>query len=123
MATKPSKKYYYHISTFEGWFKVQQEGLKASEDGYIYMYDTNEPNILAYAAANQLFMTDYGLIRIDPAGITGALEPDIVGELTAKHQFRVKQKLIEKKYIQALGMKKVIMAKVLPYKRGYSSSD
>jgi len=101
---------HYHISDFQGWLSIKKNGIKCSEDEYIYMFDTNDVDVLCYVAINQLFMTDYGLFEIDHAGIESELEPDLVGELTAKYQFRVKQELIDKKYIKDLGMKRVIHA-------------
>lgn len=108
MTNKTSKKYYYHLAPFTGWLAINEDGIKASKDGYIYMFDTDDPKVFAYAARNQLFMEDYGIFRIDPDGINVPLEPDEVAELTAKHQFRAKQARIDKKYIKDLGMKKVI---------------
>ena len=84
------------------------------------MFDTNDPSVLSYAAANQLFMSDYGVLRIDPAGINQPLEPDLVGELTAKHQFRIKQELIDKKYLKDLGMKSIVTEHELPIRRADS---
>lgn len=96
------KKYYYHITTLLGWLSINKNGITCSEDGYIYMLDTDM--VANYVAVNQLLLADYGLFRIDPAGIKAELEPDLVAELTAKHQFRVKQELIEKKYIKGINM-------------------
>ena len=39
---KEEKKYYYHITNFEGWNEIIDGGLKASGDGYIYMLDTED---------------------------------------------------------------------------------
>jgi hypothetical protein len=102
-------KRYYHITSFEGFLKISKEGIKASADGYIYLLDTKDYN--AYVASNQLGYNDYGVFEINPDGITVEIKPDKVGEITAKHQFRIKQSLIEKQYLKFKGMYKLS----LPY--------
>jgi hypothetical protein len=101
--TKVQKVRYYHITSFQGWLAIKDKGLKASEDGYIYMLDDDK--VATYVALHQLGIPEFGLFEIDPSGIKGKLEPDLVGELTAKHQYRVKQGIIDKKYLKNLGMK------------------
>ena len=90
---------YYHVTrSFEETISIHNEGLKASHDGYIYLLTRKD--IAAYVAAYQLFVTkDYGVMHIDPKGITGSIEPDNVGELTAIYQKRVKQELIKPEFI------------------------
>jgi hypothetical protein len=104
MSTK--NKCYYHITSFEGWLAIKTHGIRPSEDGYIYVLD--DKDVVSYVAFSQLLKGDYGLYEIDIKGITANLEPDEVGELTAKHQFRVKQAVILPKYLKDLGMHKVI---------------
>ncbi len=115
---KPQKKYYYHITSFQGWLAIKDKGLGASKDGYIYILDTDDnavctmllrklPSIEAYVDMG------YGVFKIDPAGITEPIEADSDGlkydvEHTLKHQFRVKQKIIEPKYLKNLSMRHII---------------
>ncbi len=98
------KSYYYHIARdFDSWLKIGREGLKASTDGYIYLLTTKD--VALYVAVNQLcILDDYGLVKIDPKGITGVVEDDNVAEITACYQKRVKQALIESKYIKRINM-------------------
>jgi len=77
------------------------------------MLDTDE--VVAYVAVNQLLFLNYGLFRIDSEGINVELEKDLVGELTVDHQFRIRQDVIDKKYIKDLGMKKIIDPANTPY--------
>lgn len=105
---------YYHITTFEGWLKTREEGIKADDDGYIYLLTTKKANILSHVAWNQLGLKDYGLISIKSEGILAELELDKVGEITAEFQRRIKQPLIEPKYIARLNMYKIIK----PFKVG-----
>ena len=98
-------KLYYHLTSFTNFLLIQEQGIKAGEDGYIYVLDTKDWN--GYLALNQLFLTDYAVFSINPKGITDELEPDNVAEFSAKHQFRIKQPLIEKRYIKFLNMYRI----------------
>jgi len=96
---------YYHVTDFKGWIKIQKEGIKAT-DGQIFVFDNLE--VIPSAARNQLLLEDYGIFEIDSKGITGTIENDLVGEFTAQHQFIINQDTIDDKYINSLGMKKLI---------------
>lgn len=106
MSKQPKR--YYHVTTFEGWVAINGgKGIKASDDGYIYILDIKEAGALMArhlvppeAATHQ----SYGLFEIDPDGFTSPIEQDTDGigfdyDWTLKHQFRVKQPLLENKYI------------------------
>jgi len=106
-------KYYYHITPeHEDWMKIGQEGLKASEDGYIYLLITKDNDVVHSVALNQISaFKNYGLIRIDSKGITGAIENDDVAEYTTRYQRRVKQQLVRPEFIKILNMYKAIPRK------------
>ncbi len=95
---------YYHMTSFKGWVAINKEGIKCDTEGYIYVLDDLE--VASYVAINQLGHADYGLFRIDPICIHAPLETDDVAEVTAKHQFRFKQSLLERQYLTDLGMLK-----------------
>ena len=99
---------YYHITSFETWQKIKDEGIKAGKDGYIYLLTTKKSSIISHVALNQLGLKDYGLISIKSKGIFAKLELDRVGEITAEFEYRIKQKQIEPKYIIPINMYKVI---------------
>ena len=115
---KAENKYYYHITSFQGWAVVHSEGLNASEDGYIYLLDTEDNRVctalIRKLTSIKVFSSKgYGVFRIDPAGITAPVETDEDGlkydtEFTLPHQFRVKQAKIESKYLKSLGMRHII---------------
>lgn len=94
------KKCYYHLTSFKSFLVIKEEGIKADNEGYIYLLDTQDYN--NYVASNQLGLPDYAVFEVNSDGITSILEPDNIGELTAKHQFRIKQPLIDKKYLKFL---------------------
>jgi hypothetical protein len=96
---------YYHITSFKGWQAINKEGIKCDVEGYIYVLDSLE--VASYVALNQLGHADYGLFKIDPAGIYAPLETNDVAELTSKHQFRFKQSLLERQYLTDSGMHKI----------------
>lgn len=114
----------YHITSFENADKVLKEGLIASyttnsalsEEGYIYLFEnksyknriTGEVTAVADAIAkNQLFLDTYCMLEIDEKGITEKLEHDEVGEAAAFAEWKVKQKIIDKKYIDIFGYYKI----------------
>ena len=100
------KSYYYHLTSFEKWAFVQNHGLKAGENGYIYLLDTKDVD--GAVAFDELGLFDFAVFRIDPEGIKSPLIPDKSGEWTDKHQFKVKQNLIKPKYVKFLGMKRIL---------------
>jgi hypothetical protein len=94
---KPQDKI-YHITSLEAMTSILKEGLKAGDEGYIYLF--TEKDVATYMAKNQLGFTDsYQLLEINPKGIEVSLEADNVGEFTAKYQVRIKQKVILPEYI------------------------
>ncbi len=105
---KMPKNYFYHITPdFKSWQRIEREGLSASPDGYIYVLTRNE--IAGTVAQNQLGIMDtFFLMRIDPKGVTGAVEHDNVAESTASYQRRIRQDLIESQYIRLVNLCKVI---------------
>ena len=113
MSTKPKR--YYHVTTFEGWVAINNgNGIKASDDGYIYILDIKEAGALMarhLVAPEATVHQSYGLFEIDPKGFTSPIETDTDGigfdyDWTLKHQFRVKQPLVENKYITHKNMYK-----------------
>jgi len=113
---------YYHITTSENAKKILKEGLKAncdgfnsplSEEGYIYLFENKSykhpitQEVIAVAdaiAKNQLFLNEYVMLEIDERGIDVEVEKDDVGEFAAFAEWKVKQPIIDKKYINVFGI-------------------
>ena len=95
---------YYHITeNLEAYQSIKATGLNADEEGYIYLL-TNK-NIAGYVAKNQLgYRGSFALLQINSKGIDEKPEMDNVGEYTAQYQRRIKQSLIETKYIKLENM-------------------
>ena len=118
MSDKPMKKYYYHITSFQGWAAVLKQGIFASKDGYIYMLDTDDNAVCTVLIRKMNSIKVYtsrgcGVFRIDPAGLTAPVEADEDGlkydtKFTLPHQFRVKQQVIEPKYLKSKSMRHII---------------
>lgn len=116
---KPQKQYYYHMTSFKGYLGLGKEGLKASKDGYIYLLDTDDNAVCTMLfqklSSISLFESKgYGIVRIDPDGLTAPVEADEDGKkydtpFTLPHQFRVKQKKIELKYLKPINMRHIII--------------
>ncbi len=116
---KPQKQYYYHMTSFNGYLALGKEGLKASKDGYIYLLDTDDNAVCTMLfqklTSISLFVDKgYGLVRVDPDGLTAPIEADQDGKkydtaFTLPHQFRVKQKKIEVKYLKLINMRHIII--------------
>lgn len=98
-------KSYYHIAGIENKQSIMENGLIAGEDGYIYLLHGEkamiDEMISKYVALFQLGMENFSLFKVSEKGFNTSVEIDNVGELFARHQFRIKQN-IEKKYIRFL---------------------
>lgn len=116
METIVKKSAYYHVSSRENFYKILNEGIKANEDGEIFLFDTEfvlnpcfDPlkpesgakviDVAASIARNQVFLHEFIVVEIDAEGITGELINDKVGEFTAPLQWIVKQQVIEADFI------------------------
>jgi hypothetical protein len=101
---KMSKEYYYYITRgFEELINIRKVGLKSSSDGYIHVITNKEMG--RYVAESQLHtFDDYGLVRINPKGITGVVEEDDEEEFVPEFQSRIKQDFIEPIYLRVGNM-------------------
>lgn len=107
MAKRKNSKstYYFHITDVESYKEILSRGLKADEEGYIYFLTSKE--VTAYVAYNQLFLEKYALIKIDSRGLSSQPELDLVGEITAVYQRRIKQELIEARFLKLINVYKI----------------
>lgn len=94
---------YYHITpTFDNWISIMENGLIANQEGYIYLLTNKE--VAGYVALNQLgCYSNYFLLEINEEGLDVITEPDLVGEITAKYQVRIKQEVLHPKFIGLIG--------------------
>ena len=102
---------YYHVTTHQNAQKILRYGLKSNEFGQIFVFSAwqieNKNNkdkalICDLLAYNQLQLEEYAVLKINSKGIESCsiIESDNVGELTAKFQFIINQKRIDKKFIK-----------------------
>jgi len=101
--------YYYHITDVKTAFTILKKGLKANEEGDIFLFENVSftwgsqgiRNTVADSIAeNQIFLKEYAILRVNSKGITGEVINDNVGELSSPFQWIVKQPLIEAKYLK-----------------------
>lgn len=91
--------YYYHISSSSNIPLILEKGITANDEGQIFLLDTKESKIVSPVALLQCGFQDYALFEVNSKGLSKKLVSDNVAELSAKHQFILKQNLIEPKYI------------------------
>ena len=117
-------KKYWHISPIENKDNILSEGIKCSEDGYIYMITSLEERIDLFdvkvsmpdmIAFNQVFLKKYDLYEIDAEGLDRKTQPDNVAEMFSDLQKRVKQNVIQPKYVKYLGTFETNWKEVITY--------
>ena len=84
----------YHITDTKNAYSIIHNGLKANEDGDVFLFDNKSIKKILYKdyisiadviAVEQLFLEEYVMFEIDVRGLE--LEYDEVGELTTKLQY------------------------------------
>lgn len=99
------KKYYY-ISDLESVSDIEQHGIKANENGDIFIFIIfkekiqDAVNIAGYIAINQLFLENYALFEIQEEGITGEITDHKVSGRVSQYQKIIKQDIISRKHIK-----------------------
>ena len=101
---------YYHITDKNNLSTILREGLKANEEGDIFIFENKSVvfnsvvNTVADCIAyNQIFLDEYVMIEIALEGIVSDIINDNVGEASSDLQWIVKQPLIEPKYLSFYG--------------------
>ncbi len=99
-------KKYYHITSIENMESILQNGIKANNEGHIFLFENKSiqlngviNTIADCIAFNQIFIDKYAMFEIKPAGLKSGLINDNVGEFSSKQQWILEQNLIEPKYI------------------------
>jgi len=98
-AEKPVRKhqFYYHVTSTENIDKILKAGLKANEEGHIFVF--TDQKVAQDIAVNQCGLKQVALFMIDSRGITGKVIRDRVAEFAAPYHRIIIQKKISKRYI------------------------
>jgi hypothetical protein len=97
---------FYHITHKENSKKIISEGLKANEDGQIFLFENksiqlnNVINCIADCIArNQLFLNEYIMFEVDSLGFETELIRDNVAEITAQKQWILYQSFVSPDFV------------------------
>ena len=90
-------KFYYHVTAIENIDIIQKNGLKANEEGHIFVF--TKEKVAESIAVNQCFLNKVALFMIDSRGITGKVIRDRVAEFVASYHRIIIQDKIPKKYV------------------------
>lgn len=88
---------YYHISPTEFKESIIANGLKANDDGDIFVFNLLEQ--ANWIAINQVFIQTYTLFEINSSGFIAEPIQDNVAESGANTQFIIKQAVIAPEYV------------------------
>jgi hypothetical protein len=99
-------RFYYHVTDVNNVDQIKRDGLKANEEGLIFVFTDMIASGLI--AKEQFGLVDrYAVFKICSNGITGRVIKDRVAEFSAPYQRVIIQEEIEKRYIDFLGTFKV----------------
>lgn len=90
----------YHLTPHENTKAILEEGIKANEDGDIYVF--TDMIVADTIAKNQVFTAKYSVFEINRKGIGVKLMPDDCGELSQAYQRIIKQNKIDPKYLELI---------------------
>jgi len=92
---------YYHVTNVKNVPQIKRGGLKANEEGFIFVF--TDMIVAETIATQQCFLMDqYAVFVIHSKGITGKVIMDRVAEYSAPYQRIIIQKEIPKRYIDFL---------------------
>lgn len=99
-------RFYYHVTDVNNVSQIQKDGLKANEEGLIFVF--TDMIVSSLIAQEQFGLVDrYAVFKIYSEGITGRVIKDRVAEFSAPYQRVIIQKKISKEYIYLLGTFKI----------------
>jgi len=94
----PKERHYYHITDVKNIPSIAENGLRANEDGHIFVFtDERYANDIAVNQCGHF--DDYTLFEIDSKGINGKVIMDRVAEFSARHHRIIIQPHIKAQYI------------------------
>jgi hypothetical protein len=99
-------RFYYHVTDVNSVDQIKRDGLKANEEGLIFVF--TDMIVSGSIAKNQFGLVDrYAVFKIYSNGITGRVIKDRVAEFSALYQRVIIQEKIQKSYIDFLGVFRV----------------
>jgi len=97
---------YYHVTNIKNVDQIKKHGLKANEEGLIFVF--TDMVVSDVIAKHQFGLVDrYAVFKIYSRGITGRVIKDRVAEFSAPYQRVIIQEKISKRHIDFLGTFKV----------------
>jgi hypothetical protein len=99
-------RFYYHVTDVNKVDHIKRNGLKANEEGLIFVF--TDMIASGSIAKEQYGLADrYAVFKIYSNGITGRVIKDRVAEFSAPYQRVIIQERIQKRYIEFLGVFRV----------------
>jgi|688.fasta_scaffold953186_1 hypothetical protein len=104
---------YYHITKKNLAKSILIDGLRANEEGHIFLFEnksiqdpkTGVTNTVADCIAeNQIYLNEYAMLEIDDKGIDVELINDSVGEISSRCQWIAIQPIIKSDHINLFGI-------------------
>ena len=96
------QRFYYHVTDVNNVDQIKRDGLKANEEGLIFVF--TDMVVSSSIAKEQYGLVDrYAVFKIYSNGITGRIIKDRVAEFSAPYQRVIIQEKILKRYIDFLG--------------------
>lgn len=100
------QQFYYHVTDVNNVDQIKRDGLKANEEGLIFVF--TDMIVSGLIAKEQYRLMDrYAVFKIYSEGITGRVIKDRVAEFSAPYQRVIIQEKISKRYIEFLGTFKI----------------
>jgi len=95
-------RFYYHVTDVKNIDLIKRDGLKANEEGLIFVF--TDMIVSGVIAKEQYGLVDrYAVFKIFSKGITGRVIKDRVAQFSAPYQRVIIQKEISTKHIEFLG--------------------
>ena len=99
-------RFYYHVTDVKNIDLIKRDGLKANEEGLIFVF--TDMIVSSVIAKDQYRLVDrYAAFKINSKGITGRVIKDRVAQFSAPYQLVIIQEKISKRYIDFLGTFKI----------------
>lgn len=92
--------FYYHVTAPGNVDNIMKEGLRANEDGEIFVITTMR--VANHIAKTQVFLKEFAVIGIYFYGVTGAVGGDSVGEAIAQFHRIIRQERIAPEFLRCL---------------------
>ena len=100
------QRFYYHVTDVNNVDQIKRDGLKANEEGLIFVF--TDMIVSGLIAKEQYGLVDrYAVFKIYSNGITGRVIKDRVAEFSAPYQRVIIQAKILNRYIDFLGVFRV----------------